>query len=192
MTILNRENPVIEFNEILDMLNGLNPHAFTSKEYFKEMLQYTVEAKFDFSHYRKELVTVRDLYDDCMHQYNSDMRYTLLDRPLETENILLDGSLALEIVQTEFEHKNHQIEERLFTIMKIFLNADEDTKREVFGYNIVINPEEIEDWLIELRNAIDDVHCYYTQPDQNYCSFLEILKNMAAKEEKVENDEELV
>lgn len=163
---------VEELCKFIMTLDSVDPYGLLNFEYLENVLQRSVAAKFDWSHQRSELSAIIELFQEY---YRSAEWSTILKIPEETECGLHDASSILFSLNLKFGRHNMAAQERLASILKVFMAAPDKVQENVFGCSLDVNPEERDEWLEELNEGINRAP-YHANPDENYCTFLELVK----------------
>jgi len=184
MNEFTENNPIEELGEILKTLNITDPYTVLDAKKLENILLCSVAAKFDWTHQCSELSAIIELYQE---HYCSAEWSTILKVPEETEDELHDASSVLHSLKCKFDNHEKVFTKRFNAIMKVFLSAPKKVKNDVLGCNLNVNPKGIDEWLDKLNERLGKAP-YNTRPDENYCTFLEVLKEMNEEDEECDDD----
>jgi len=177
MSINEEGNNIINISDLLDIERRINIAKCKGIMHLEDILQNVVEAIFDISHMCKEISKMEELNASSESKLFGNDYFQETD---ETKENSREANSALEIISSHFNRMKWLAEEQLHVIMTSLI-TECTANYDIFDCQINVRLDEIDLWMEELCDMLDNAY-YYERPDENYCTFLNIVRTLCRNE----------
>lgn len=167
-----------KINAFFGMEHRSTPYDLTNSDDLKQALLLTVAAYADYWHYWMTLENVSENFDESLEYYDTATWINMGLDANKADNLAIETIRSINTAADHFRELNDRAQKNCTVILKAILAAPSATQQEVLGATYDVAPEESDEKIDSLFDAIVETGIpYHYQMEENRDEFLAFMKS---------------